>query len=266
MRASFADFFQGICISILLAGCSIPRIYVPAGYHQDIIYQPKPTSRDTVRSATYLSAGFKTHSNPNYQDRLLSGQLALSRGYVFNHFNIAYGSFLELGEYRTSGMLVADPDFFQKKYFGDFGAHLSANLFATSGLADIRYLGLEAAYSHEFGRFAQFRKMVLQDNTYAVDPRQDLFSLGLTSEIIFSRETFQFGFREFVGSTFGSNNLDRFNYSYRKLTIYHGYTDKLRSGYWNNVFPKSSFFVKIHHYYGTIEFAHMWLFTSGYSF
>jgi len=86
-------------------------------------------------------------------------------------------------------MLVADPDFFRKKYFGDFGAHLSANLFATSGRADIRYLGLEVAYSHEFGRFAQFRKMVLQDNTYAVDPRQDLFSLGLTSEIIFNSET-----------------------------------------------------------------------------
>ena len=44
-----------LLIAILLfASCS--HVYTPALYHADIVYQPKPASFDTVKSATYISA------------------------------------------------------------------------------------------------------------------------------------------------------------------------------------------------------------------
>src|ERR1700733_12470314 len=84
---------------VLFASCS--HIYEPALYHQDIVYQPKPTSFDTVKAVNYISGAFNANSNSNYNDFLASGQINLSRGYVFNNFNLAYGAFGAIGQYSS---------------------------------------------------------------------------------------------------------------------------------------------------------------------
>src|ERR1700761_5690814 len=86
--------------AILFSSCS--KDYAPALYHQDIAYQPKPASFDSVKSATYASGGINMYTNPNVSDMLVSGQFNLSRGYVFNGFNVAYGAFGVLGDYENS--------------------------------------------------------------------------------------------------------------------------------------------------------------------
>ncbi|MDB5152800.1 MAG: hypothetical protein JWR54_1551, partial [Mucilaginibacter sp.] len=59
------------CLLLLMSACS--HLYAPALYHQDIAYQPKPTSFDAAKTATYISAGLNNYSSINYSDFLTSG-------------------------------------------------------------------------------------------------------------------------------------------------------------------------------------------------
>ncbi|HEY8930233.1 MAG TPA: hypothetical protein VIM55_13630, partial [Mucilaginibacter sp.] len=86
-----------LLFAVIMTSCS--HVYTPALYHQDIAYQPKPASFDSVKSRTYVSAGLGGNSNTNYNDFLISGQLNLSQGHVFDNFNIAYGGFAVFGDY-----------------------------------------------------------------------------------------------------------------------------------------------------------------------
>src|SRR4051812_44208526 len=90
-------------IGILLLTSSCSHLYAPAMYHQDIAYQPKPTSFDAVKSSTYISAGLNNYSGINYTDWLTSGQVNLSVGHAFDNFNVAYGAFGVFGDYQHSG-------------------------------------------------------------------------------------------------------------------------------------------------------------------
>src|ERR1700688_4457154 len=125
-------------IAIIFTSCS--HVYEPALYHQDIVYQPKPTSFDTAKTANYISAGLNAYTNSQLSDFLVSGQFNLSRGYVFDNFNLAYGAFGVFGDYQNGAISKGDPNYFTDKFFGAVGGRASANLFVTSGRADIRYL------------------------------------------------------------------------------------------------------------------------------
>jgi hypothetical protein len=93
-----------ICIAILviILFSSCAHEYVQALYHQDIAYQPKPASFDSVKSMTYISAGGAFYTNTNYTDGLTSGQVNISQAYVFKNFNLAYGAFGVAGDYSNS--------------------------------------------------------------------------------------------------------------------------------------------------------------------
>ena len=229
--------------ALLFASCA--HVYSPALYHQDIVYQPKPTSFDTAKSANYISAGMNTNFANNF-DGVLSGQLNLSRAHVFNNFNLAYGAFGEFGEFNNGGSIQkGQPNYFVNKYFGAVGGRASGNLFVTSGRADIRFIGFEVAYSHEYGSYADFRQSVKSLNNYYVDPRTDLFSVGLTSEVIFhtvNNDGFQHGIRVFLGTTLGHNDLE---------DTYYNYYGTMRL--FRNIYPKASYFIKIKNYFGTFE-------------
>jgi len=67
-------------ITLLFASCS--QVFSPALYHQDIAYQSKPTSFDTVKDVNYVSGGLYMNSGTNYNDVLVSGQFNISRGQV----------------------------------------------------------------------------------------------------------------------------------------------------------------------------------------
>jgi hypothetical protein len=228
----------------LFASCS--NVYTPALYHQDIVYQPKPTSFDTVKAANYFSAGLNANFNNSNSDLLLSSQFNLSRGHAFKNFNLAYGAFGVLGDYQNSAIQKGDPNYFGDKFYGALGGRASANFFITQGNADIRFLGVEAAYSHEFGSYADFRQNINAQSGYYVDPRTDLFSAGLTSEVIFhsrNNNNIQHGIRGFLGTTFGHNILDDTYYKTQSAadTRYH------------NIFGKLSYFIKLNKYFATIE-------------
>jgi len=228
---------------LLLASCS--KVYVPALYHQDIVYQPKPASFDSVKTANYASAGLNVNTNNNGSDLLFSSQFNLSRGHVFNNFNLGYGVFGVLGDYQNSAIQKGEPNYFGDKFSAAAGGRISADYYIKSGNADIRIVGVEAAYSHEFGSYAAFRKYVDTQPDYFADTRTDLFSLGLTSEVIFHNRgnTIRHGIRGFIGTTFGYNELD---YTYYQA-------QSAADNRYRNIFGKLSYFINVKNYFATIE-------------
>ena len=229
---------------ILLSSCS--RVYTPALFHQDIAYMPKPASFDEKKTANYLSAGLNMHTNSSYNDVLVSGQLNLSRAHTFDNFNVAYGAFGTFGDYQNGSDDQSKPNYFRDKFFGAVGGRFSANAFVNSDNVDFRFIGVEAAYSHEFGDYATFRKTIATQPGFNVDTRTELFSMGLTTEVLFHSQNntrLQHGIRGFLGTTFGYNTVNE--------TLHNDDTATERM--LRNLYPKAGYFIKYKDYFGTIE-------------
>ncbi|MDB5010205.1 MAG: hypothetical protein JWQ06_994 [Mucilaginibacter sp.] len=246
------------CMAMLFASCS--KVYSPALYHHDIAYQPKPTSFDTAKTANYISAAFSAYPSANFNNTLVGGQINLSRGHVFNNFNLAYGAFGAFGDYQNGTGSKTSATYFADKLFGAVGGRMSANFFTTAGNADIRFIGMEAAYSHEFGSYADYRKSVVtlnQPNLY-VDQRTDLFTVGLTTEVIFHNRnnTLTHGIRGFLGTTIGHNPLSDTYYT----------NDSPQERFFRNIFPEASYFIKFKNYFGTVEIGNQFFIRFGLSF
>jgi hypothetical protein len=236
------------CLLIIFSSCS-DHTYAPALYHQDIAYQPKPASYDTAKSATYISMGLNYYLDPTWSALLASGQFNISRGYVFNNFNLAYGAFGALGNFDEGTF----------KPFLAYGARASANLFNTYGRMDFRYLGMEMAYSNEFGSYANYRRNISSLPGYHVDTRTNLFTLGLTSEVIFHNtraKNISNGLRVFLGYTFGNNTINE------KYLVHRDF----EPAFFDTVFPKISYFLKVDKFIATIEGGKQIFVRAGYSF
>jgi hypothetical protein len=247
-----------VCIAACLYGCS-EHVYAPALYHQDIAYMPKPASFSKEKTATYVSAGLGVGFDPTYNNTLESGQLNLSQGYAFNGANFAWGVFGVAGDYEKNADIDGNYVDFKDKFFGAAGARISANLFTTYPKMEWRYLGFEAAYSHEFGDYANYRKQVVNNPDYIVDARTELVSAGLTTEFVFhGRNTnITHGIRGYLGTTFGSNILnDPRNDNQSDFN-----TRLMRS-----LVPRASYFISVKHFFGVAEIGNVFSIRAGVKF
>ncbi len=243
---------------LMLSACE-RQIYTPALYHQDIAYQPKPASFDSAKTANYLSGGLNYYLDQTWTDLLVSAQFNYSRAHVFDNFNLSYGAFSVLGDYDQSSSGTS-PNDFSYKFFGAVGARASANLFTSYERMDFRYLGIEMAYSHEFGSFAAFRHFLNSQPGYQADTRTELFTVGLTSEILFHNQNninIEHGIRFFLGGTFGPNPVgDNIAFSSSSLT----------PQFFHDIFPKVSYFINAKHFFGVGEFGSGIFLRAGYKF
>ena len=115
------------------------------------------------------------------------------------------------------------------------------------------------AYSHEFGSFADFRQSLNTQGGYYVDPRANLFTIGLTTEVYFHNRDdsgIQHGIRGFLGTTFGYNELDNTFYKDQNAT------DRM----FRNIFPKVSYFMTVKNFFGSIEAGENFMIRFGYKF
>ncbi len=187
----------------------------PAFFDNDISYQPKPISADSLHHGTYVSATIiNAQGAANDKDNLSAGQLNLGMAYTLKHFNFAYGAFGALGDYHNGTVPDTQAHYFNNKSIGFVGSRASIDYYVTLGRVDIRIIGLEVAYSHEFGDYAAFRKQVYGQPYFFTNTRTDLFTWGGSTEVAwYGRDpSFQYGFRLFVGQT--NSNLGKFSYDY----------------------------------------------------
>jgi|GEM_PF-6938609 len=121
---AFVAFFNASCI----------RLYSPAMYHQDVAYMPKPASFDKESEATYISAGLNTYTNSSFNDAVVSGQLNLSQGFVFDNVNFAYGAFAAFGDYQNGQTDSKQASYSEINSSEQLAPeHLSILLFITTG-------------------------------------------------------------------------------------------------------------------------------------
>ena len=172
---------------------------------------PKPLSSDSSHHASYVSAAlFESNgADPtNSNDEITRGELTFGQGFTLPNFNAAYSVFGTFGSYSdmTNGG-ANDRFYFNNKSFGAYGGRFSVNTFISSGNVDIRFIGFEMAYSHEFGQYASYRKSVTDSAYFYTNPRTTLVTLGGTSEVVWHNHDpgIQFGFRVFFGRSLGNN-------------------------------------------------------------
>lgn len=247
-----------LCGGMMLLNACSNHTYTPALYHQDIAYQPKPASFDSLKTANYISGGMNYYTDQTWSDLLISGQLNYSRGHVFKNANLAYGVFGVAGDYER-GDAGSPPNNFKDKFFGAVGARMSANLFTPYERMDFRYLGFEMAYSHEFGSYSNFRNYIKTQPGYRADTRTDLVTLGLTTEIIFHNQNnvqIEHGIRGFLGGTFGPNPLNNTDYISQDLT----------PTFFRTIFPKVSYFINVKSFFGVAEIGSAIFVRAGYKF
>lgn len=257
MTFNLKPFFLIAGVLLLLSSCS--KVYTPAMYHQDIAYMPKPASFDSVSTKVYVSVGANIYPDAYFRDMVYSGQANLSVGHTFKNFNLAYGAFTEFGDYKNSSQDYSSPNYFSDRSFGAIGGRFSANLYKKLDHADFRFIGFEAAYSHEFGDFVTLKRNFNPESNYYIDPRTDLVSVGLTSEVIFnSSENPQLhhGLRGFLGITLGHNVL---NSTLNK-------DDEPGERLFRDVFPKFSYFINYKHCFGVIDVGNGFMGRIGYTF
>ena len=194
-------------IAFLLSSCTVYKpvtsLNGPAFYNSDITYQPKPLSADTVHHAAYISAAIVNGQGANVNDMLTAGEINLGMGYTIKHFNFAYGVFGAAGSFSNATIPSDQPYYFNNKFAGVAGGRASINYYITSGHVDIRVIGIEAAYSNEFGDYANYRKEVAGQPYFYTSTRTDLLTIGGSTEVIWYGHDLsrQYGFRVFLGST-----------------------------------------------------------------
>ena len=246
-RYTFKTLLLPASISLLLVfnSCST-HVYAPALYHQDIAYMPKPASFSKEKVATYASAGVNLYNDPTYQNTQESGQFNLSQGFRFNNTNFAWNMFGVAGDYSKSQDIDGQYVDFKDKFFGAAGARISANLFTTYEKMEWRYLGFEAVYSREFGAYADYRKQVMQEPGYIVDPRTELVSAGLTTEFVFHGRDIEIvhGLRGFLGTTFGRNILNDPRYDNQT-----DFNTRLSRA----LVPRASYFINVKRFFAVAE-------------
>ena len=208
--------FYSILFILLASSCSTPEAlvkrYKPSMISIGLTYMPKPSSFDSSATANYISGGFMqgiqaSEGGTNPADDLINlGQLSFSRGHRFKNINYAYGADVFAGAYQNKSVESDDQNYFKSKSVQGFELKGSVNFFKTYKTFDLRLIGLDLAYSKEYGDFAKLRQQMPTAEKVYVIPASGLFSAALNTEIICSEQFWKitrYGLRLSLKQTFG---------------------------------------------------------------
>jgi hypothetical protein len=219
-------YFPLVVMLLAYSSCGVtgPQInlYGPPKYADNIAYQPKPLSSDSSHHGTYISGSFfegQPANDKNGSDAIAGGELNIGQGFTLPNFNVAYGGFAGFGNYHNSNNTnEITPQYFYNKSFGEVGGRFSANAFIPIGQVDVRFIGFEMAYTHEFGDYLAYRKAITGDANFFTDNRSDIVTMGGTSEVAWHSRNYplQFGLRLFIGATLGDNRYKNPNSPYQQ--------------------------------------------------
>lgn len=141
------------------------------------------------------------------------GQISLSRAHQLQKLNFAYGIDAYSGAYRNKFLEQGDADHFESKSISGLHLKTSINTFKSVSQLELRLIGLELAYSKEFGDFSRFRSDIPgRENFYSL-PKTGLFSAGLSSELLWRRTRSRYGFKLNLINTFGSLDYQGYDHT-----------------------------------------------------
>ena len=162
-------------------------------------------SQDSIKHSNYIHLSASSGSGADFTDEVSFGQANISRAYVFKNLNTSVGAYGFAGNYLSNAMPENSNYVFRKKAFAGLGARASANYFIVTERANFRIIGFEAGYSKEFGKYSSFRKEYLGHPDFVINHATEIFTAGLTTEIIWHTKKSihtQHSFRLFIGDTF----------------------------------------------------------------
>jgi hypothetical protein len=258
----FYRLFPVLFAVFIWIGC-IPAVPQKAYYVSPLngnnqAYQPLPLQQDSVHTAVYGGGSFFSGSaNEHGTDYFNGGRLALSAAHHYGMMQFFYGVDGTLGSYTlgtwrdgyslnnlgvpTTAPLHSDSlnSISGPKTFGSVGFHGGVNGVIPVRGGEWRFLGLEMAFSREFGDYLSLRKR-LADSLADLDIRSPLFgTLALTSEMIGRTRNGEFGFKLSEGWVLGHayrsphvfDNLDERYLSYGYFAFSFHYTCQQYTGY-----------------------------------
>ncbi len=193
-----------------MTGCSpaLPK-YGVANPGSASRYMAAPVFRDTIQNATYLSGQFFSNTGHGYypDEWIYFGDLSLHRSHTGKNYNLAYGLYGYLGNYK-----VEEVEGFRGNY-SFFGSGLKASINYTEDFQKVawRVIGLQSSVYYEYGDYARFRQNAEEaDLITNLHPDPFRFYSGLTTEVIFKLDRMDLSFFVSPGLDFGFRDDNEF--------------------------------------------------------
>lgn len=171
-------------ISLSLFSYCTPH-YGVANFVSESSFTPKPSYRDTIAEAQYISGSLhQTVDNSAFQygESITLGVVNFTQANTTKYGNTAISGFVHAGSYNANDYELLNGG--NKSLFG-LGITADANVTIPSKYVDWRIIGAKWSFAYENGSYAQFRKN--GDNIGVLEnmhPRNMTFNLSATSEIV----------------------------------------------------------------------------------
>lgn len=178
--------------------------------NNDLTYMAKPSVSDSVKWGTYVAGNIFLSDGFNPFDFNTHLEANAHQSYTFPFGSIALGGFGYAGRYKLN---IDTTDYYAPitQYGGNYfyyggGVRGSFNFTIPGERIDFRFLGIDAAWSKEWGEYLELRKTV-EYLPYVLSVTDDeLFTLAVTQEICFKRDSeTQIAFKWFYGKALKGN-------------------------------------------------------------
>ncbi len=204
----------GKCSALVVLACltSCAQHYGPAMFGTQNTNMAKP-QYDTGTANRKSYAGLEFSGNNGYNSSKYNYSLMPSyhRAHAFSFLDVAYGGFGYAGLYRVSNIKPENGI----KYFAGLGGRASANVNLRLENFNWRIIGVDAAYSKEFGSYRQMRSDFnnnSNDSIIMYHTKGHSASIGLFTEFVFRQDDDEYwSIKLSAGKqpSFGNNNADQ---------------------------------------------------------
>lgn len=169
---------------------------------------------DSGNANTKSYAGLEFAGNNGYNNFRNNYSLMPSyhRAHAFSFFDVAYGGFGYIGSYQVRNIAPENG----LKYFAGLGGRASANVNLRFDNFNWRVIGVEGAYSREFGSYRQMRSDFnnpSNDSLFMYHTKGHSASIGLFTEFLFypDEDEGYWSLKLAAGKqpSFGNNNADQ---------------------------------------------------------
>ena len=216
---------------LLFTSCGVNRVYTTASYGSLKSYTEKQHYVDKKTTETYVSGdlSFGRHMQESgaFDDSKTIASLNLHRNTTGRFYNYYYGFGAAMGTYKFEKGYKELIDGNDKHGFYNINLKTGINYTYSRPKVDYRFIGLELAYTNEFGdyqkKLSDLSKEV--DDDLIVVNQKSMFSYHFYSEYAFKLTTekaITFGF--FAGGLIGLKETDM----YSGETAYNGFSFGLR--------------------------------------